>query len=84
VTSARSRARSRTWVLDLQEMVAEGDVVVARWKCRGTHSGRWMGKEPTGKAMEVDEVFFFRFKDGLIDDMWGLEDTWTRQRQLGF
>jgi predicted ester cyclase len=72
------------WVMDLQELIAEGDVVVARFKCRGTHSGTWLGHEPTGKAMEVDEVFFFRFRNRLIDDMWSLEDTWTRQRQLGF
>jgi predicted ester cyclase len=72
------------WEMDLQEMVAEGAVVVARFKCRGTHLGKWMGKEPTGKPMEVDEVFFFRFLDGLIDDVWGLEDTATRQSQLGF
>jgi predicted ester cyclase len=72
------------WVMDLQELVAEGDVVVARFKCRGTHTGDWLGHPPTGKSMVVDEVFFFRFRGGLIEDMWGLEDTWNRKRQLGF
>jgi predicted ester cyclase len=71
------------WQMDLKESVAEGDTVVARFKCRGTHQGPWRGDEPTGKAMAVDEVFFFRFSDGLIHDMWALEDTWTRMKQLG-
>jgi predicted ester cyclase len=72
------------WEMDIQELVADGDVVVARFKCRGTHSGIWLGHAPSGKQMEVDEVFFFRFRDGLIDEVWALEDTRTRGRQLGF
>jgi predicted ester cyclase len=38
----------------------------------------------TGRRFEnVDEVYFFRFKDGRIADAWGLEDTLDRWRQLG-
>jgi len=32
--------------------------------------------------MKIDEVYFFRFADARIRSMWGLEDTWTRMRQL--
>lgn len=32
--------------------------------------------------MAVDEVYFFRFARDRIRSMWGLEDTWTRIRQL--
>lgn len=32
--------------------------------------------------MKIDEVYFFRFGQGRIRSMWGLEDTWTRIRQL--
>jgi predicted ester cyclase len=78
------RAAFPDWTMELVELVAEDEVVVARFKCRGTHLGPWMNKDPTGKAMEVDEVFFFRFRGGLITETWALEDTWTRQRQLGF
>jgi predicted ester cyclase len=52
--------------MELKEMVAEGDTVVARFKCRGTHKGEWRGEEPTGKKIAVDEVFFFRFAEGVI------------------
>jgi predicted ester cyclase len=71
------------WQMELIEMVADEETVVARFKCRGTHRRTWMGDKPTGKTMAVDEVFFFRFRDGLIDAVWGLEDTWARKRQLG-
>jgi hypothetical protein len=32
--------------------------------------------------MDVDEVSFIRITDGRISGIWGLEDTWTRIRQL--
>jgi len=71
------------WQMELKEMVAEGDTVVVRFKCHGTHRGEWRGDAPTGKKMSVDEVFFFRFEGDHIRDMWALEDTWSRMRQLG-
>ena len=27
-------------------------------------------------------MYFFRFTDGRISGLWGLEDTWTRMQQL--
>jgi hypothetical protein len=33
--------------------------------------------------MDVAEVYFFRFRDGLIDETWGLEDNASRLLQLG-
>jgi predicted ester cyclase len=71
------------WQMEIKELIAEGDTVVARFVCHGTHLGPWQSDEPTGKTMAVDEVFFFRFDSGRIRAMWALEDTWTRMRQLG-
>jgi predicted ester cyclase len=76
------RAAFPDWHQELLELVAEGDRVVARFRCTGTHQGAWQGLAPTGRTMRVDEVYFFRFRDGVISGMWGLEDTWTRMRQL--
>ena len=67
---------------ELIELVAEDSTVVARFRCTGTHRGAWQGLEPTGRTMRIDEVYFFRFADDHISNMWGLEDTWTRMRQL--
>lgn len=71
------------WQMELKEMVAEGDTVVARFKCHGTHRGEWRGDEPTGKKMSVDEDFFFRFEGRSHSRHGALEDTWSRMRQLG-
>ena len=42
-----------------------------------------MGETPTGKRMEVEEVFFLRAEDGKFVDYWALEDSLGRMRQLG-
>jgi predicted ester cyclase len=70
--------------MEIVEVVSEGDRVVGRFTCSGTHLGEWRGHPPTGKRFEdVDEVYFFRVADGLITDGWGIEDTVTRFQQLG-
>jgi len=70
--------------MELLELVAEGDRVVARFACSGTHSGEWRGHPPTGRRFErVDEVYFFTFAGERISAAWGIEDTLERFRQLG-
>lgn len=70
------------WHQELVELVADDSTVVARFRCTGTHLGAWQGLEPTGRTMRIDEVYFFRFVGDRVAGMWGLEDTWTRMRQL--
>jgi ketosteroid isomerase-like protein len=70
------------WHQEVRELVTDGHTVVARMRCTGTHHGEWQGLAPTGRRMRVDEVYFFRVADDRITGLWGLEDTWTRMRQL--
>jgi predicted ester cyclase len=70
--------------MELVELLAEADTVVGRFACSGTHLGPWQGHAPTGRRFErVAEVYFLRLRDGRIVDVWGLEDTLERMRQLG-
>ncbi len=70
--------------MEIVQLVAEGDVVVGRFRCSATHLGIWRGHPPTGRRFEdVDEVYFFELRDGRIAGAWGLEDTLSRIRQLG-
>jgi predicted ester cyclase len=71
------------WREEIVELVAEGNTVVGRFRCSGTHQGEFMGVPPTGRRMEVDEVYFLRVEGGKFVDFWGLEDNLTRMRQLG-
>lgn len=71
------------WREEIVELVAEGDTVVGRFRCEGTHRGEFLGEPPTGRRMQVDEVFFLRAEDGKFVDFWALEDSMSRMRQLG-
>ena len=70
--------------MEVVELIAEGDTVVGRFTCSGTHLGEWLGYAPTGRRFEaVAEVSIYRFRDGRIVESWGLEDNLGRLEQLG-
>jgi predicted ester cyclase len=70
--------------MELVDLVAEDETVVARFACSATHLGAWRGHSPTGRRFEgVDEVYFFTFEEDRIAGVWGIEDTLDRFEQLG-
>ena len=70
--------------MEIVDLIADGEKVVGRFRCSGTHLGPWRGHPPTGRRFErVDEVYIFRVHDGRISEAWGIEDTRARERQLG-
>jgi ketosteroid isomerase-like protein len=70
--------------MEVIELIAEGDTVVGRFTCSGTHLGDWLGVAPTGRRFEaVDEVGIYRFRKGRIVENWGVEDNLGRLEQLG-
>ena len=71
------------WREEIVELVAEGDTVAGRFRCSGTHLSDFLGEAPTGRRMEVEEVFFLRVEGGRFVDFWALEDGLGRMRQLG-
>jgi predicted ester cyclase len=72
------------WHEEIEQIVAEGELVAVHFKCSGTHLGEFMGVAPTGKRMDkVNEVYFLRVRDGKFVEFWGMEDNLGRMRQLG-
>jgi steroid delta-isomerase-like uncharacterized protein len=70
------------WRVDL--LVAEEDLVAARWTASGTHTGRWGGLGPTGRRAEFSGVNIFRFgKDGKVAEIWNHRDDLGLGEQLG-
>ncbi len=80
---AEFRSAFPDWHEEIVQLIAEGDAVAGRFRCSGTHRGEFLGEDPTGKRMEVEEVFFMRAEDGRFVDFWALEDSLNRMRQLG-
>jgi predicted ester cyclase len=70
--------------MEIVELVAEGDAVVAHFRCSGTHRGEWLGVPATGRRFDgVDEIYIFHVQDGKLASAVGVEDNLTRMRQLG-
>ena len=80
---AEFRSAFPDWREEVVQLVAEGDTVAGRFRCSGTHLGEFLGQAPTGKRMDVQEVFFLRAEGGRFVEFWGLEDSLGRMRQLG-
>jgi hypothetical protein len=80
---AEFRSAFPDWREEVVQLVAEGDTVAGRFRCSGTHLGEFLGEAPTGKRMDVQEVFFLRAEGGRFVEFWGLEDSLGRMRQLG-
>jgi predicted ester cyclase len=67
----------------IEDLIAEGDRVVARWTDGGTHRGAWMGVAPTGKRVTMTGIDIYRIEQGRITDYWCNEDELGLLRQLG-
>lgn len=67
----------------VEDVIAEGDKVVARNKVTGTHKGDYRGCPATGKSVTYDEIFIFRVENGRIVEVWGVVDVYTQLQQLG-
>lgn len=77
----RSAFPDLTMNVDL--MVAEGDLVAVRWTARGTNTGTGNGIPATGRKVEVSGTAIFRFENGKIAEEWTAANTIGLLRQLG-
>jgi steroid delta-isomerase-like uncharacterized protein len=69
--------------LEVEALVAEGDLVVARWTMFGTHTGAWGDSAPTGRSVRFSGVNFFRIADHKIAEIWNVRDDLGLREQLG-
>jgi steroid delta-isomerase-like uncharacterized protein len=67
----------------LEEMIAEGDKVAARFTMRGTHQDTFFGIPPTGRKIEVQAMNFYRLSDGKIVEERGQPDLLGLLQQIG-
>lgn len=69
--------------MDVEDLIAEGDKVVAHITLKGTHSGEFMGIAGTGAAINVPAVDIIRFANGQAIEHWGVTDGMAMLDQLG-
>jgi predicted ester cyclase len=67
----------------IDDLIAEGDRVVARWQITGTHEHDLLGIVATGRPLSFTGITIHRVVDDTIVEMWAEEDWLGVLRQLG-
>lgn len=66
----------------VDQMVAEGDFVVARWTAHGRNTGDLLGLPPTGRETVTTGIDFLRIAEGKVAEGWVSWDTLSLIEQL--
>ena len=67
----------------IEEVIAEGETVMTRWSCRGTHKSDFNGLAPTGKHITITGVTVARVSNGKIAEGYVNWDALGLMQQLG-
>ena len=67
----------------VEDMIAEGDKVVARCSVRGKHAGDHLGIAASNSPVAFDGIAIVRITDGKIVEAWNNFDFMKMNRQVG-
>ena len=70
-------------VSTIEDLIAEGDKVAARWRARATHRGEYVGVPATGREVEFTGISVYRIEGERIAESWTEEDELGLMRQIG-
>jgi len=67
----------------IEDLIAEGDRVVARWKMEGTNLGLFAGFPPSGKKVAQSAIVIYEVRDGKLARAWLQNDRLGLLQQIG-
>jgi len=67
----------------IEDLIAEGDKVMARLTVSATHSGTFAGQDATGKPISFASFRIYRVANGRVVDTWAMQDRLGLMEQLG-
>ena len=68
----------------IQQAIAEGDIVAARWTVHAFHHGEYLGMPPTRRTVDYTQLYLARFAERKAVEVWVMFDTLSAVQQLGF
>jgi steroid delta-isomerase-like uncharacterized protein len=68
--------------VDVQEVIRERDLEVARFVVTARHTGEGLGKPPKGHNLKMTGMSIIRVKDGKIAEAWNNIDFATMFQQM--
>jgi steroid delta-isomerase-like uncharacterized protein len=69
--------------IHIEDIVAEGDTVAARWTGTGTHRGDGLGFAATDRHVQFRGMLFVRVENGKLVEGWNNFDQLGMMQQLG-
>lgn len=67
---------------EVDELVAEGDKVVVRWRLLGTHQGDFAGIAATGAPIAMKGMAIYRVAEGKLMERWVVYDLYGLIEQI--
>ena len=67
---------------EVDDMIAEGDKVVVRWRLVGTHKGNFLDISPTGKRVTLKGIAIYRLEDNKVAERWVVTDLHRLLQEL--
>jgi predicted ester cyclase len=67
----------------IEQLIAEGDLVMLRLVVTGSHQGAYGDVAPTGRPIEFETVEILRFVDGQLKESWHSYDRLSLLEQMG-
>ena len=71
------------WCVEIEDIVADEQLVAVRWQGEATHNGTFHGIPPTGKQLSVCGINLYRVADGVIIQEWEQMDSLWMLQQMG-
>lgn len=68
---------------DVQEVVVNGDVEMARVVVTGTMTAGFAGVEGSGRSFRIDQAVITHLRDGKVAEAWEIADIAALREQVG-
>lgn len=69
--------------ITVEDVIAEQDKAASRITIRGTQTGQFQGRPPTGKQVTLEALDHWRFTGGKVVEHWGGPNQFSLLHQLG-
>ena len=66
----------------VDDLIAEGDKVVVRWRLLGTHEGAFGGIAPSGRAITLKGIAIYRLQGGRLMERWVVSDLYGLLKEI--
>jgi predicted ester cyclase len=68
---------------EVDDLIAEGDRVVVRWRLFGIHKGTFRGITPTGQPITLKGIAIYRLDGGKLVERWVVSDLYGALEESG-